>query len=78
MIGAGRRVGEAEFKVRGRLDLAQDFQRRRHHFGTDAIAAEHGDVEGVVGGHGDSLALRALLASWFETRGVAALLTMRV
>ena len=35
-----------------------------------------GDVERVVGGHGDSLG-SACWASWFETRGVAALLTMR-
>ena len=55
IVGAGRGIGEAEFEVRCRLDLAQDFQRRRHHFRADAIAAEHGDVEGVVCGHGDSL-----------------------
>ena len=55
IVGAGRRIGEAEFEVRCRLDLAQDFQRRRHHFRADAIAAEHGDMEGVVCGHGSSL-----------------------
>ncbi len=48
MVGAGRRVGEAKFQVRGRLDLAQDFKRRRHHFGADAVAGEHGDMERVV------------------------------
>ena len=55
IVGAGGRIGEAEFQIGGRLDLAQDFERRRHHFGADAVAAEHGDVEGVVRGHGDSL-----------------------
>ena len=55
IVGAGRRVGEAKLQVRRRLDLAQDFERRRHHFRTDAIAAEHGDVERVVCGHGDFL-----------------------
>ena len=55
IVGAGLRLGEAEFEIRRRLDLAQHFQRRRHHFGADAVAAEHGDMEGVVRGHGDSL-----------------------
>ena len=55
MVGTGRRVGEAELQVRRRLDLAQDLERRRHHFGADAIAGEHGDMESVVGGHGVSL-----------------------
>mgnify|MGYP007123204742 CR=1 FL=1 len=49
------RLGEAEREIRLRLDLAQYLQRRRHHLGADAIAAEHGDVEGVVCGHGGSL-----------------------
>ncbi len=52
IVGAGRSIGEAEFEVRCRLDPAQDFQRWRHHFRTDAIAAEHGNVERVVCGHG--------------------------
>ena len=51
MVGAGRRFGEAEREIRLRLDLAQNFQGRRHHLGADAIAGEHGDVERVVGGH---------------------------
>ncbi len=55
MVGAGRRLGEAKFQIGRRLDLAQHFKRRRHHLGADAVAAEHGDVEGVVGGHGGSL-----------------------
>jgi hypothetical protein len=51
IVGAGRSIGEAKLQIRGRLDLAQHFKRRRHHFRADAIAAEHGDVERVVGGH---------------------------
>jgi hypothetical protein len=54
IVGAGRRVGEAEFQIRRRLDLSQDFERGRHHFRPDAIAAEHGDVECVIRGHGVS------------------------
>jgi hypothetical protein len=54
IAGAGRRFGEAEAQARLRLDLAQHLQRRRHDFGTDAITGEHGNVEGIVCGHGDS------------------------
>jgi hypothetical protein len=55
MVGAGGRIGETKPQVGRRLDLAQHFKGRRHHLRTDAIAAEHGDVERVVGGHGGSL-----------------------
>ena len=44
-VGAGRRLGEAEFQVRLRLNLAQNFKRRRHHLGADAVTGEDGDVE---------------------------------
>ncbi len=50
--GPGRRLGEAEPQVRLRLDPAQHFQRRRHDLGTDAVTGEHGNMEGVVCGHG--------------------------
>jgi hypothetical protein len=49
MVGAGRRLGEAKFQVRGLFDSAQDLKRRRHHFGADTVAGKHGDVERVVG-----------------------------
>ncbi|MGY4435479.1 hypothetical protein ACVWWO_007956 [Bradyrhizobium sp. F1.13.1] len=54
MIGARRRLGEAEAQAGFRLDLAQDFDGRRHDFGTDAVTGEHGNVEGVICGHGAS------------------------
>ena len=44
-----RQAGVADIRI---IDPAQDFDRRRHHFGADAIATEHGDVERVVCGHG--------------------------
>jgi hypothetical protein len=42
-------VGEAEFQACPGFDLAQDFQRRRHHFRADAVAAKHGDMACIVG-----------------------------
>ena len=52
--GAGRRFGEAEFQPgRQRLHLAQHLQRGRGDFRSDAVAADHGNMEGVIGeGHG--------------------------
>ena len=65
IVGAGWRVGEAEFQRRRRLDLAQHLQRRSHHFGADAVAGQHGNVERVIGGHGVSflLVMRGRLSS---------------
>jgi hypothetical protein len=42
-------VGESEFQACPGFDLAQDFQRRRHHFRADAVAAKHGDMACIVG-----------------------------
>ena len=34
-----------------RLDAAQHLECRHHDFVTDAVAWQHGDVEGGIGGH---------------------------
>jgi hypothetical protein len=49
---AGFRFGELEFQPRRRrLDLAQHFQRRRHHLRSNAVAGKDGDVKRIVGEH---------------------------
>jgi hypothetical protein len=48
MVGAGRGLGEAKLQIRGLFDLAQNLERRRHHFRADAVARKHGDMERVV------------------------------
>jgi hypothetical protein len=51
--GAGRRCGEAECQPRRRLgDAVEHVERGFHHLMADAVARQHCDVEGVVGGHG--------------------------
>jgi len=52
VIGAGGAFAEAELQARRRrLDPAQDVERRRHHLRPDAVAGQHGDMEGGIGGH---------------------------
>jgi hypothetical protein len=58
MVGAGGRLAEAKLQLRRRLDLAQNFKRGRHHFRTDAVASEHGNMKCIISRHGISFELR--------------------